>query len=145
MISFNFDMKKEKLAEFYWDYDKYYIDNKIHEANYFLNDNLQKYNTENNIDFDNLRKNKNIEIISTPSNIGQAKLISKFITEFKQNKDFDINKTAIILADESLLIPVLNSIPEYIDNVNITMGFPISETPAFSLSNNFFIFLGERE
>jgi CRISPR/Cas system-associated exonuclease Cas4 (RecB family) len=129
-------LKNEEKAEFYWDYDQYYINNNIHEANYFLKNNLKNYYTKNNINYDNIKHNKNIEIISTPSNIGQAKLIGKFIDEFKQNKDFDINKTAIVLADESLLIPVLNSIPQYVDNVNITMGFPISETPAYTLFNN---------
>ena len=129
-------LKKENKAEFYWDYDEYYINNEIHEANYFLKDNLKKYHTENTINNDNIRQEKNIEIVSTPSNIGQVKLIAKFINEFKQQKKFDINKTAIVLADESLLIPILNSIPEFIDNVNITMGFPIYETPAYTLFNN---------
>jgi len=129
-------LKKENKAEFYWDYDEYYINNEIHEANYFLKDNLKKYLTENTINNDNIRQEKNIEIVSTPSNIGQVKLIAKFINEFKQQKKFDINKTAIILADESLLIPILNSIPEFVDNVNITMGFPIYETPAYTLFNN---------
>jgi len=132
---FNF-LKKDEKTEFYWDYDEYYINNEIHEANYFLKDNLKKYNTKNNINYDNIRHNKNIEIISTPSNIGQVKLIGKFIDEFSKNENFDINKTAIVLADENLLIPVLNSIPELVDNVNITMGFPISETPAYTLFNN---------
>jgi RecB family exonuclease len=132
---FNF-LKDEKLADFYWDYDEYYINNKIHEANYFLKENIVNFKTDNNINYKNLVTNKNIDIVSTPSNIGQAKLISKFLNEFKENNDFDINKTAIVLADESLLIPVLNSIPEYIEHVNITMGFPISETPAFLLFNN---------
>ena len=132
---FNF-LKKEEKAEFYWDYDEYYINNDIHEANYFLKDNLKEYNTKNSINYDNIRHNKNIEIISTPSNIGQVKLIGKFIDEFSKKENFDINKTAIVLADENLLIPVLNSIPEFVDNVNITMGFPISETPAYTLFNN---------
>ena len=131
-------LNKEKIAEFYWDYDEYYKQNPIHEANYFLKDNLKNFYTPNNLDYNNLQKDKNIEIISTPTNVGQAKLISNFIDEFKKDKDFDIDKTtiAIVLADETLLIPVLNSIPEYINDVNITMGFPISESPAFSLFNS---------
>ncbi|MCK5169105.1 MAG: PD-(D/E)XK nuclease family protein, partial [Bacteroidales bacterium] len=43
------------------------------------------------------------------------------------------NKTAIVLADEELLVPVLHSIPDSIDKVNITMGYPVSNTPIYSL------------
>ena len=74
-------------------------------------------------------KKKNIHAIGVSKNIGQAKYIGEII---KKNINGQHN-TAIVLGDESLLIPMLNSLPKGIEDVNITMGFPLFSSPVSSL------------
>lgn len=130
-------LNNNKLADFYWDYDKSYINNQHHEAGYFLRENINQYKQPLSISnkdiFKSLSQKKNIEIISVPSDVGQAKVITQKLQESNENITESPNKTAIVLADEELLVPVLHSVPDTIDKVNITMGYPVSNTPVYSL------------
>ena len=67
-----------------------------------------------------------IEVISVPSSVGQAKLIPSVV----KNEDY-----AVVLPDESLLIPVLNSIPPEIEDINVTMGHPMRSSSLFDFLN----------
>lgn len=130
-------LQNNKLADFYWDYDESYINNHHHEAGLFLRENKSDYKapeslTNQNI-FKSLKQEKNIEIISVPSDIGQAKVITEKLKNSEENQTESPNKTAVVLADEELLIPILHSVPDTIDKVNITMGYPVSNTPIYSL------------
>ncbi len=133
---FNY-LQNNKLAEFYWDYDETYINNKLHESGLFLRDNIREYKVPESFSNQNIFKpfseKKQIEIISVPSDIGQAKVITKALRDSKTNHVESPDKTAIVLADEDLLVPVLHSVPDSIDKVNITMGYPVSNTPVYSL------------
>jgi CRISPR/Cas system-associated exonuclease Cas4 (RecB family) len=121
-------------AEFYWDYDDYYINNTIHEAGYFLRNNIREFpSPANSLKHNNIsRQEKTISFISVPSNIGQAKIISRCLEKIGNLQDIDLNKTVIVLADENLLLPVLNSIPEEINEINVSMGYPFKETSVYS-------------
>ncbi len=121
-------------ADFYWDYDDYYINNTIHEAGYFLRNNIKEFPSPvNSLKHNNISKQeKKISFISVPSNIGQAKIIAQCLEKIGKLRDIDLNKTVIILADENLLLPVLNSIPEEIDEINVSMGYPFKETSVYS-------------
>ena len=125
-------------AEFYWDYDGYYINNTIHEAGYFLRENIKEFPTRlGSLTYNNLTKQeKNISFMSIPSNIGQAKIIPQCLKKAGKLKDIDLNKTVIVLADENLLLPVLNSIPREINEINVSMGYPFKETSIYSLIEN---------
>jgi CRISPR/Cas system-associated exonuclease Cas4 (RecB family) len=133
---FNY-LQNNKLADFYWDYDESYINNEHHEAGFFLRDNIQEYKQPasfvNQDIFKSLSKEKKIDIISVPSDIGQAKVITQILQESNENHTESPNKTAIVLADEEMLVPVLHSIPDSIDKINVTMGYPVSNTPIYSL------------
>ena len=126
-----------KLADFYWDYDQTYINNHHHEAGLFLRENINQYKQPLSITskdiFKSLSEKKNIEIISVPSNVGQAKVITQKLKESGEIISESPNKTAIVLADEELLVPILHSIPDTVDKVNITMGYPVNNTPVYSL------------
>ncbi len=130
-------LQNNNLADFYWDYDQSYINNKHHEAGLFLRENINQYpqpiSISNQDIFNSLSQKKNIEIISVPSDVAQAKVISQKLKEFGGNIVESPNKTAIVLADEELLVPVLHSVPDTIDKVNITMGYPVNNTPIYSL------------
>lgn len=122
-------------AHVIWDSDTYYLKNEQQEAGLFLrkqyedfskNEKLQNrvyFVEENGL----LSEEKNITITGTAKNILQAR-VAGAITEQLLKKHIDIHKTAIVLADENLLFPVLNSIPESIKNINITMGYPLKHS-----------------
>ena len=126
-------LKRNNRASFYWDTDDYYMNNQIHEAGYFLRDNVKEFPAPPGFDCkSNLTgKQKNIQLVSVPSNIGQAKIVSACIGDFPKTPDF--GNAAIILADENLLVPVLHSLPDDITDFNVSMGYPFRQTPAYSL------------
>ena len=110
-------------AMFYWDYDPAYTEGSLqHEAGRFLRDNMREFPNElPRTAFDNLPKAR-LTIVETSTDNAQARFIPQWLdslqTEGKAGRE-----TAIVLADESLLQPVLHSIPQdKITNVNITMG-----------------------
>ncbi|MEE4198508.1 MAG: PD-(D/E)XK nuclease family protein [Bacteroidales bacterium] len=130
-------LQNNRQADFYWDYDQSYLDNPHHEAGFFLRDHIQTFKmplsfTSQNT-FDSLAGEKLIEIISVPGNVGQAKIISEQLKHQPENISRSPDQTAIVMADEDLLVPVLQSIPDSIENVNITMGYPVINTPIYSL------------
>jgi len=110
-------------ARFYWDYDSYYIDDEKQEAGLYIRENIKQFpNAIKKENFKNfLHNDKQIDIISIASAIGQAKLIPTLLQEFNEPID---RKTAIILCDESMLLPALSSIPNSVGKINITMGYP---------------------
>lgn len=122
--------KKTGKALFFWDYDDYYIRNSWHEAGLFIRENLYRYPMPDiGLEPEYLFvKDKQIRIIAANNDVAQAKLIPSLIDEIP-----DEGNTAIVLADESLLIPVLSSLPEKLKKVNITMGYPFANSPAFTL------------
>jgi len=123
-------------AEVYWDADAYYLDDPRQEAGRFLRD--YKANItfgELNWTGDTLRVgNKSINITGVPGNVGQAKLAGELLTELVLKKG-TADGIALVLVDEGLLLPVLNSIPIETGDFNVTMGFPLKQTPVFSLIN----------
>ena len=122
-------------ALFYWDYDPAYTEGSLqHEAGRFLKDNLRDFPNElPRTAFDNLPKAK-LTIVETSTDNAQARFIPQWLQSLNVEKAG--KETAIVLADENLLQPVLHSIPqERINNVNITMGYKLSETSLYSLVN----------
>ncbi len=128
-------LKKSGIAEFFWDYDVSYVSDRENEAGFFLRENLLKFpEPENRPEPDFLLKEeKDIEIISAPTDPGQVKLMSHLLTEIKSQGWYKENNTAVVLADEHLLSQVMHSIPEEFEDINITMGYPVKNTPVFSL------------
>lgn len=123
-------LKEADKALFYWDYDKFYLEMKNHEAGEFIKRNLNRFPSslpENK--FDVLSQNKSVRFISAPTENVQARFLPTWIRETITEKE---SETAVVLCNESLLLPVLHSIPAEVSNVNITMGFPLSQTPVYS-------------
>lgn len=128
-------LMKEDKAAFYWDYDKYYMDNK-NEAGHYIRQYLKYYpneldtNDQSDI-YDNMGKAKDITYISAPTENIQARYIKTWLLENERYKEG--RKTAIILADESLLQTVIHSLPQEVKSVNITIGYPLQQTPFYAL------------
>ena len=118
-------------AEFYWDYDSYYVGNKDHEAGEFLRDNINAYPAAATISNDNFEAaNKRFRSIACVSNIVQCKYVAKVLEELPK-EELD-KRTAIVLTDENMLIPLLHSLPESVPMVNITMGYPLKNTLVYT-------------
>jgi hypothetical protein len=125
-------LKKSGKAIFFWDYDDYYINDKKQEAGLFLRKNIELFPAPLSFKLQSeFNSNKDIHIIVSPSDVLQAKAISKIFKDM--NAGFD-RKTAIVLIDENILIPVLYSLPDECSDINITLGYPLLQTPVFTMA-----------
>lgn len=125
------ELSRRQIADFYWDYDPYYLQN--HEAGRFIRSNLDEFPSKELDRQDNFKEKKNIRFVNTPYNIAQAKILPDLLRSFDTKKQETPDRTAVVLPDEQLLLPVLNSLPDDLPSVNVTMGYPLDATPAFSL------------
>ena len=126
-------LKKRDIARVFWDADIFYYNNSLHEAGGFLRQQRERWSE---IDFKGVgdyfnQPKTSFNVIACPKNITQAKVASEIITSF-QKKDLEDSKTAIVLADESLLFPVLHNLPSAIKKLNVTMGSPLKHSSLFS-------------
>lgn len=120
-------------ALFYWDYDRFYLEKTPHEAGEFIRRNLRDFPSElPDSCFDNLNRPKKITYIESPTENGQTRYLPQWIREHLTE---DEKETAVVLCNEALLQPVLHSLPDEVRHTNITMGFPLSQTPAYSFVN----------
>lgn len=128
-------LQENGKATFYWDYDKYYMNGAFYEAGEAIKKNLIRFpsSLDENL-FDNMSKPKEINIISSPTENGQVRYLPTWI---KNNLTESQKETAVVLCNETLLQPVIHSIPEEVEHVNITMGFPLSQTPIFSFITSY--------
>jgi len=127
-------LKKEDIARVFWDADSFYYDNPQHEAGSFLREQRAKWSE---IDFKGVgnyygEKKENFSVVACPKNITQAKVAAEVIKGFDKS-DLDNSNTAIVLADEALLFPVLYNLPSEIKQLNVTMGSPLKNTTLFAL------------
>ena len=134
------NLKQRDIARVFWDADEYYFKNNDHEAGLFLKQQQTKWSEiefEGVGDYFSISKDK-FNIVACPQNIAQAQVMSQVLSQIKKS-DLNNSNTAIILADENLLYPVLNHIPDSVENLNVTMGSPIKNTPFFAFINTFLL------
>lgn len=130
-------------AEFFWDYDEYYLKDTHQEAGLFMRENRVRYPAP--IGFANetnlFRRPKRIEAVSVPSGALQCKYAADFLREVMRRraeageKAAPGKETAIVLTDEDLLVPLLYALPEEVRAVNVTMGYPLRQTLAYSFTD----------
>ena len=151
-------LMKEGKAKFYWDFDEYYMPSPSHHLNTSTSQhisggavvstaptnlntspsqhlNLSDFPNElDNTDRDiyaNMRRPKRIRFMSSPTENAQARFASNWLLENERYKAG--RKTAVVMCDESILLPIMHSLPPEADKVNITSGFPLAMTPVASL------------
>ncbi|WP_294470696.1 PD-(D/E)XK nuclease family protein [uncultured Bacteroides sp.] len=129
-------LKDADKALFYWDYDIFYTQQiKKHEAGEFINRNLKLFPNELPASyFDSLKNPKKIRYISASTENAQARFLPEWIRSTFSDQ-YEEKENAVVLCNEALLLPVLHSIPQEVKNVNITMGFPLAQTPVYSFIN----------
>ncbi|SDK81412.1 PD-(D/E)XK nuclease superfamily protein [Salinimicrobium catena] len=118
------------LGEVFWDVEKTFFEDKQHDVSHFMRQYAIEWEWYRGKPFGKLSSEftlaKNIEMAGIPKNIGQAKYVGEILSSMNEE---DLQSTAVVLGDESLLLPVLNSLPPNISEVNVTMGFALRNAP----------------
>ena len=137
------ELQKRGQADFYWDYEASELRDYENPASRFYAENQHIFHSKFTIEpvIESLNE-KEIELVAIPSAVGQTKHVYSILNELypldgKINHSNWIN-TAVVLPDESLLVPLLHSIPKQIGKVNVTMGFPLKSTPITGLIEHIF-------
>ena len=132
-------LKKAGKARFYWDFDESYIsETGSSSAGFFMRENLKlygnnmppgwSYHTLLSLGDSSVKR----RIFDTSSDVAQVKLVPDLLKELPDLSGKNAHQTAVVLADESLLIPMLSSLPENMGDVNITMGYPLKQTQVYT-------------
>ncbi len=141
-------MRESGVAEFYWDDDHLFMEERDHKAALFVRENVRLFgNTlrsdqpERRSDRDGGSGNsgaradtgkKRWQIIDTPSDTAQAMLAAELLEKEVVPAGGDLTSTAVILADEKLLMPLIDLLPPTVGEINVTMGHPFRLTPLYS-------------
>ncbi|HLN19716.1 MAG TPA: PD-(D/E)XK nuclease family protein [Bacteroidales bacterium] len=134
-------LKNAGKAKFYWDYDNSYIKKGTYNsAGLFMSENLQlfgndmpedwNYNTMLSAPAGKVQR----KVIQTSSDIAQVKLIPGMVSEIPGLSNDNSHHTAIVLSDENLLVPVLTSLPDSVQDINITMGYPLRQSQVYTFT-----------
>ena len=133
-------LQKMGKAKFYWDFDDYYLATKTghvnpSEAGHYIKQYLPYFTNElDTSDADiyrNFRKAKKITYASATTEDVQARYVGQWLKE--GNRIDDGRKTAVVMCDEALLQSVIHSIPEEVNDINVTTGYPLQQTHFASL------------
>ena len=121
-------------AELLWDADKYYMEDETQEAGKFIRAFYQQSNKTkfNWVDNNFHESEKVITLFGVPQNVGQVKIAGQLLRELSVHEN-ELDQTAVVLNDESMVEPLLNSIPDEAGKYNLTMGLPLKSTPLFRL------------
>lgn len=129
------ELLETQNSKVYWDIDSQFYSDDKHSASLFIRKYVKewKYYQTNAPQFigSHFQGQKNFQFVEVQKNIGQAKYVGELLSKFDREA---LSKTAIVLADEKLLVPILHSLPKNIDSVNITMGVSLK---AFPITNFF--------
>ena len=127
------------IADYYWDYNSPTFDNPQNKATKFVGRNIKLFKSKLDLNEKKITTYPHIRAIGIPSNIGQAKYTNTIISQLEKDNLLNPNNavnTAIVLPEEFLLIPLLDSLDIKYSNVNITMGYPLRYTGIASLVSN---------
>ncbi len=124
-------MQTTATTDFYWDYDSYYKDHPEQEAGMFIRENIRLFPPAADLFHEGMRQKKELTSIATVSNAVQCKQVASIVRELMREGKLD-KETAIVLTDEQLLIPLLYALPAELGKVNVTMGYPLRQTLAYT-------------
>lgn len=132
---------EHKNSQIYWDIDSHFLNDPIHDAGLFIRDFKKEWPYYDTRELNGVHSSflsaKKISITGVPKNISQAKYVGRLLQKMDTNLDSRLKNTALVLADESLLNPILQTIPDSVDQVNITMGIPLNKTVLYSFFLSF--------
>lgn len=127
-------------AAIYWDIDPYFLKDNIHDAGYFIRQYQKTWKVLKDKPLAGLTNyyntDKHIEIIGVPKNVSQVNYVGDILNHIQSNAPETLQNSAIVLGNEELLNPLLNSIPDHIPATNITMGQKLESTTLASFFIN---------
>lgn len=127
-------LQKSGKGDFYWDYYGEAVRDGHNKSSLFMKDNVVRYKSGMALPSEVSPGDTypEVEVISVPSAVGQAKYVHSILSEICKGMDEkDLLSTAVVLPDENMLLPVLNSIPEEISAINVTMGYSLSYSEVY--------------
>ncbi|MFA6701299.1 MAG: PD-(D/E)XK nuclease family protein [Dysgonamonadaceae bacterium] len=131
-------LRDRDVADFYWDYDSPLVCDEQNKASFWIKTNLNQFPSKFDIhEPDESNAIADIDVIGVPSAVGQAKQVGTILSQLVDSGAIsdpqEAINTAIVLPDENLLLPVIYSIPETIEKINVTMGYGLSHSSVSSL------------
>lgn len=128
-------MQSAGMAEFCWDFSSEMLRNLRNRSSAYMKMNVEEFPQTWKLDPDGLQEPE-INVLAVPSSVGQAKQLPQILSLSGVSGKLDCTSCAIVLPDEALLVPVLNSIPPEIDDINVTMGYPMQLSGIWSLMSS---------
>lgn len=130
-------LKSKGKVKLLWDVDEYYYHDDIQEAGLFVRKHIKKMDAAEFLWKTNdwLTQPKSIHLYGVNGDINQTNLASSIVEQLGRE---ELQNVAVVLNDEELLLPLLNSLPENVEHVNVTMGYPLQLTPLHGLWSNIF-------
>ena len=133
------EMLKQDQATVIWDTDILFFESNTNSSSHFL----RKYNTDwsyyDGTNFsmisEEFSSNKKIDVIALTKNVGQVKKVGELLSQLSPS---ELKETAVVLGDETLLLPLLNSLPKNVTDINITMGMSLKDIPLTSFFDSIF-------
>lgn len=133
------ELIQQQRATVFWDIDQVFMASNTNNASHFLRQYKKEWKTDVQSEFSIVSSNfsdpKNIDLIGIPKNIGQVKKVGEILSHLSA---LELKETAVVLGDESLLIPLLNSLPKNITDINITMGMALKDIPLTAFFESIF-------
>ncbi|TND08187.1 MAG: hypothetical protein FD123_2442 [Bacteroidetes bacterium] len=134
------DLLAAGKAQVLWDRDSYYMNDAMQEAGHFLRKYREKFpdefiapgfvHEENHL----AEEEKTITIIGAARRTSQAQAAAMIAEEWLKDENTPARQIAVISGDEHLLLPLLHALPESSGEVNVTMGYPMRNTPIAALA-----------
>ena len=118
-------------ADFYFDYDSPYLNDPQNRASLFMEDNLRDFRSRYAISQTETYQDPEITLVKVSSTIGEVHEVHRILSNIIPKDCQDFTRTAVVLPDEQLLIPLLHVFPELVNQINVTMGYPLRATSLY--------------
>ena len=128
-------LRDRGCADFYFDYESTYLSDEGNRASLFKDDNIKLFKSRYSIPKTEFVPPK-ITHVSVSSTVAEAREVYRILQQlYPENlpQKFDYTKTAVVLPDEQLLIPLLDCFPQSITDINVTMGYPLRASDLYLL------------
>ncbi|MEP2936481.1 MAG: PD-(D/E)XK nuclease family protein [Gilvibacter sp.] len=124
------ELLERDQALVYWDAEAHFINNSNHSASHFMRSYFKQWKTYQNAEplfvTNHYPETKKLNVIESSSAVSQVKHVGTLLSQLTHE---ELSKTAVVLANEALLVPLLNSLPDNVTQVNVTMGMPFKNIP----------------
>jgi hypothetical protein len=124
------ELLEAENTQVYWDTDRIFYEDIKHSTSHFIRKYISEWkyfqNKTPKFIAQNYQQPKHFQLVEVQKNIGQSKHVGELLATLS---DEELNKTAVVLGDENLLVPLLYSLPENVKNINLTMGVSLKNFP----------------